>query len=127
MLMAIPIGESIVIGSSLFATMGVIIKVISVRAEAYVMKSQQVLDGINGKLPPGISRKSLDQILDVKLKKVVTDPVCLARHQGLERHVSDIFNSLSKQMDDVKGTQERIFDKLDEIKRCQINALKVAK
>ena len=123
MLMAIPIGESIVIGSSLFATMGVIIKVISVRAEAYIMKSQQALDGLNGKLPPGISRKSLDQILDVKLKKVVTDPVCLARHQGLERHVSDIFNSLSKQMDDVKGTQERIFDKLDEIKKCQIQAL----
>lgn len=122
--MAIPIGESIVIGSTLFATMGVIIKLISVRAEATTMKQLRNDNGANAQdNQPGVTRKSLDQILDAKLKKIVTDPVCLARHQGLERHVTDVFAHLTKQIEDVKGAQDKIFDKLDEIKKCQIKAL----
>ncbi len=119
--MPIPIGESIVIGSGLFATMGVIIKAMTVKAH----KNGKELNG-NNIFPPGVSRKSLDQILDAKFRKLVTDPVCLARHQGLERHVTDLFSSVSKQLDGVTAAQDKIFDKLDEIKKCQIDTLKKA-
>lgn len=119
--MPIPIGESIVIGSGLFATMGVIIKAMTVKAN----KNGKESNGNNG-ITPGVSRKSLDQILDAKFRKLVTDPVCLARHQGLERHVTDIFQSMSKQLDGVMAAQDKIFDKLDEIKKCQIDTLKKA-
>ena len=122
MIMAIPIGESIVIGSALFATMGVIIKCIAVRADS-IMHSRKDNSGNNAKVGPGVTRKSLDQILDAKFKILVTDPVCLARHEGLERHVTDVFTHLTKMMDDMKVAQDKIFDKLDEIKKCQIKAL----
>jgi hypothetical protein len=122
--MAIPIGESIVIGSGLFATMGVIIKAMTVKAHKNG-KNSNGKDAQNG-VPPGVSHKTLDQILDNKLRKLVTDPVCLARYQGLERHVTDIFESVGKQLDTFAATQEKIFDKLDEIKKCQIDVLSKA-
>lgn len=123
MLMTIPIGDSIIAGSALFATMGVIIKVITVKAETARLAALTGNQNKNGPNVVGVSRDALDQILDKKLNKIVTDPVCLARHHSLERHVTDIYTGLAHQIQDVKKSQDKIFDKLDEIKRCQMKAL----
>lgn len=127
--MSISIGESILAGSAIFATMGVIIKLLAVRQST--VKSN-IYNAQNAPFPegtgaPSVSRKDLDSILNernAKFINLVTDPVCLARSQSIERHVTDIFNGLTKQMDEVKTIQGKIFNKLDEIKECQIEAAK---
>jgi hypothetical protein len=108
----IPMGEAIIAGSALFATMGVIIKYISYKQD----------NPTNGHI--AVSRRTLDEVLDRKMVAIVTDKICLSRHEGLERHVSDLFDNVGNQMTRLEANQEKVFEKLDEIKKCQFENLK---
>ena len=118
--MEFPIGEAIIIGSTLFSTMGVVIKVMSVKEN----KSVRAENGNNGLGHNGIVvLKSLDELLETKLGRLVTEGICKARHTGLERHVSDMNDNLKDQLVKVENSQIRIFEKLEQLLKCQ-NAMK---
>ncbi|MCG7851921.1 MAG: hypothetical protein MIO92_05310 [Methanosarcinaceae archaeon] len=123
--MGISIGDAIIAGSALFATMGIIIKLLSIREStirADIYNSEHTAHPVTTG-GSHITRKDLDLIFterNAKFLNLVTDPVCLARHTSLERHVTDIFTGLAKQIEDVKGSQGKIFDKLDEVRKFQV-------
>ena len=94
------VGDSIIVGSAIFGTVGLVIKWISFKSGK----------ATNGQL--AVSRKTLDEILEKRLRVVVQDAVCKARHEGLERHVEDVFKHVCEGMKELKANQIEIFQRL---------------
>lgn len=85
------LGDAIVIGSTIFGTMGVVIKLISVKAG----------DKLNGN---GLSYTTFNKVLDTKLDKLVSEKTCRAQHFAMNRMLIEL-----------KETNRRIFDRLEKL------------